>query len=128
MADVFISYDRTDREAVGVIAETLEGAGYSVWWDTQLAAGARYAEKIREEIAAARLVIVVWSLASIDSDWVRDEATLARDARKLVPVCIDAVDVPIGFGQFHTIDLAKWTGSVDDPAFQVVLAALEAVS
>ncbi|MFI4997767.1 MAG: TIR domain-containing protein, partial [Hyphomicrobiales bacterium] len=33
MVDVFISYAREDRSQAAELAELLEEAGYTVWWD-----------------------------------------------------------------------------------------------
>jgi hypothetical protein len=38
MADVFISYAKTDRPLALKLAAMLEAEGWKVWWDTNLAA------------------------------------------------------------------------------------------
>jgi TolB-like protein/Tfp pilus assembly protein PilF len=58
---------------------------------------------------------------------VRDEAGHARDAGKLVPVTIDGSEPPLGFRQYHVVDLSRWKGSPDDPAFRAVLAGIAAI-
>ena len=41
----------------------------------------------------------------------------ALEAGKLLPVRIEAVVPPLGFGQIHALDLLNWNGGRDDPAF-----------
>jgi hypothetical protein len=44
----------------------------------------------------------------------------------LVPVRLDNVDPPLGFGELQTIDLAGWKGKSSDPFFQDLCAAVTA--
>ena len=124
MADVFISYANEDRAIAEKIAAGLSGAGFSVWWDRHLLAGVRFQTEIKRQIEAARAVVVLWSAASEEADWVHDEATLARDENKLIPALIDAVRPPLGFRQVQSLDLRGWQGDPTDSAFAGLLAAL----
>lgn len=117
MADIFISYAREDRETVAKLAAALEGAGYSLWWDRHIATGAEFSADIEREIKAAKAVIVAWSQTAISSHWVKDEATYARDAGKLVPISLDQTEPPMGFRQFQASDLAGWRGAADAAEF-----------
>ena len=87
------------------IAQSLTETGFSVWWDRHIRAGTDFSAEIEREIASARAVVVLWSDASHDSQWVRDEAAYARDRNKLIPVRIDASTPPLGFGQVQSISL-----------------------
>lgn len=110
MADIFISYAREDRETVAKLAAALEGAGYSVWWDRHVVGGAEFSAEIERELGAAKAAIVAWSAHGNSSHWVKDEAAIARDAGKLVPISLDGCEPPIGFRQFHAIDFKGWKG------------------
>ena len=112
---VFISYARVDRPRVRALAEALSGAGYEVWWDAMIDGGTEFARMIEAKLAAADAVIVVWSRTSIGSDWVRDEAAYARDRKRLVPVSLDGTEPPLGFRQYHAIDLSGWKGDAQAP-------------
>ena len=125
MADVFISYARPDRERIAALAVALEHAGFSVWWDRHIGAGATFAEAIEAELESARAVVVAWSKPALVSNWVRDEAAAARDQGKLIPVSIDGTVAPLGFRQYHTIDLTDWTGDPSAPAIGDLLRAIE---
>lgn len=105
MADIFISYARPDQPRIERLAAALEDAGYSVWWDRHIKGGSEYSRDIESAIKDARAVIVVWSAASANSEWVREEASYARDHGKLVPVSIDDTPPPFGYRQRQSIDL-----------------------
>jgi hypothetical protein len=61
---------------------------------------------------------VVWSRASTEKAWVIDEASRARSlGTPVVPIRIDPVDLPLGFGDLHTFDLIEWARDPNDPEF-----------
>jgi TolB-like protein/Tfp pilus assembly protein PilF len=122
---IFVSYARLDRERVRPIVSALEARGRRVWWDSHLAGGAAYAREIETALRAADAVIVVWSQASVHSDWVRDEATVGLELSRLVPIRLDDAPTPLGFGQFHTIDLSHWNGADDAPEISQLLRAVD---
>ena len=102
---VFFSYARADRARVEPIIRTLEAEGFDVWWDGRLQTGARYARDIEQALTTADVVVVAWSRASVESDWVRDEAAHGRDRGRLAPILLDNVEPPLGFRQYQTTDL-----------------------
>src|SRR5262249_13880501 len=84
MADIFISYSREDRSVTEVLVRALEANDFSVWWDQNLGAGVHWGREIERQIRNSKAVLVIWSPKSIRSDWVREEAHLALNERKLV--------------------------------------------
>jgi|SRR5262245_11338367 len=105
MADVFISYAKTDRSLASKLVAMLEAEGWKVWWDTSLAIGDDFRNEIMTELSRARAVIVIWTDASIKSDWVRSEAGRAQADRKLIPVKLGHLtykDLPPPFDVLHT--------------------------
>lgn len=110
MADVFISYKRQDREWVKRIADALEAEHYSVWWDSSLRAGEFFDAEIDRQLAAARCVVVIWSLASRSSRWVKSEALEGYDKDKLVAARIDDVSLGRIFNDVHVCDLREPDG------------------
>ena len=93
MADVFISYKREDIEEASALADMLQAAGYSVWWDSALLAGEEFSSVIDRELKAARAVVVIWSPLSIQSKWVRAEALYAFNNETLVSLRTEDLDV-----------------------------------
>lgn len=122
MPDLFISYAREDRDTAHALAEVLEARGIDVWWDRELTGGGDFASEIEQQLRDAPLALVLWSAASVRSDFVRDESSRARDMQKLLPVRIAEVDLPLGFGTLHTLDMLGWDGDPDDVACQHVVA------
>jgi len=124
VADVFMSYVREDRTIAERVSRALQAAGLTVWWDRHIRAGADFAAEIDRELSAARIVIVLWSAASQASQWVRDEASQARDENKLIPVRIDGAQPPLGFRQVQALDFRGWDGDPSAGAFTDLLAAV----
>ena len=117
LADIFISYARADRNKIEKLAAALEADDYSVWWDRQIVGGDEFSAEIERELNAAKAIIVGWSDAGSKSKWVKDEASIAADAGKMIAISIDGADPPIGYRQYHCIDLSKWKGAADDAVF-----------
>jgi hypothetical protein len=123
--DVFVSYARENRAAAQRLADALIEKRLRVWWDRDLAAGSEFATVIETQLDCAAVVLGLWSNDSVRSNFVRDECAHALRAGKLLPVRIEDVELPLGFGQLHTLDLLDWDGDVDDPAFQALLLEIE---
>ena len=128
MSDVFVSYVSEDRAIAEKISRGLEGAGFSVWWDRHIRGGVDFAPEIARQLDAAKVVIVLWSKASLESGWVRDEAQQARDENKLIPVRLDSVQPPLGFRQYQTIDFWRAKGARRTSRIHELLQAVEAVA
>ena len=128
MTQVFVSYKREDEQRVAVLVRALEREGLIVWWDRGLPGGESWRLGIQTALEKAGCVIVVWSHQSVgpSGDFVRDEAGHAKRRGILVPVRLDDVDVPLGFGEVQAIDLTRWKGRQRDPDFQDVVAAVKA--
>jgi len=124
-ADVFVSYARENREAVQRLADALTEGRLRVWWDRDLVAGSEFAAAIEAQLNSAAVVLGLWSADSVRSSFVRDECGHALRAGKLLPVRIEEVELPLGFGQLHTLDLLDWDGDTDDEAFQALRLEIE---
>jgi hypothetical protein len=82
---VFISYSRKDKPIAKALADDLAAAGVPV--------------------DEAQAVIVIWSVHSAASPWVRDEARRAARQKKLITVHVsgfDPANIPLGFGDNHS--------------------------
>jgi hypothetical protein len=129
MTDVFLSYKREDEARVAPIVEGLRSAGLSVWWDREISGGEAWRRSISEQLEAARCVIVVWSETSVGplGEFVHEEAGRAKARGVLVPVRIDRITEPLGFGEIQSLDLVDWRGNVRDLRFRNLIAAAKAV-
>ncbi len=113
MADIFLSYNEKDRDAVRRLAERLQSSGWSVWWDRRIPAGLTWRSVLERELAQMRCMVVLWSQHSVASEWVCEEAAEGRQLGRLVPVLIEHVRPPRGFREIQAADLVEWDGSPD---------------
>ena len=111
MADVFISYARSDEAVARRVGKALGAAGLEVWWDADLPAHRAYSDVIERNLSEAKAVVVLWSKAAAASQWVRAEADFARNAGKLVQAQLDTSLPPMPFNQIQCADLKGWRGS-----------------
>jgi adenylate cyclase len=124
MADIFVSYSRTDKARVAALVAAIEAQGWTVWWDSAINTGQEFDGQIESELQEAAAAVVVWTQTSVASRWVRGEAREAADRGILVPVRFDGAKLPMDVRAIHTTDLDDWN---DDPAsvpFQELLRAL----
>lgn len=126
MSDVFVSYKVEDRRRVKPLVEALEAEGFSVWWDEQIGGGAQWRHTIEAELNSAKCVIVAWSKRSVSEEgtFVQDEATRAQQRHVYVPVLIDKVHLPLGFGETQALPLVGWHAGRSDPRYQAILSAV----
>ena len=124
MADVFVSYSRSDKARVAPLVAAIEAKGWSVWWDPDIAPGQEFDDQIEAEIGAAMAVLVVWTPASVVSRWVRGEAREAAERGILVPVRFDQARLPMDVRAIHTTDLDGWGENSSSPQAQEFLRAL----
>jgi TIR domain len=113
MADIFLSYNEQDRDAVRRLAERLQSSGWSVWWDRRIPAGLTWRGVLERELANMRCMVVLWSQYSVASEWVCEEAAEGRQLGRLVPVLLEHVLPPRGFREIQAADLVGWDGSPD---------------
>ena len=127
MADVFVSYSRSDRARVAPLVAAIKAKGWSVWWDPSIAAGQQFDDQIVAELLAASAVLVVWTPTSVQSRWVRGEARDAAERDILVPVRFENARLPIDARAIQTTDLDNWGEDPTSAPFQDLLRSLSAV-
>ena len=130
MSDVFVSYKAEDRRRVKPLVDALEADGFSVWWDEQIGGGAGWRHEIETQLNSARCVIVIWSKRSVgpEGTFVHDEATRAQQRQVYVPVTIDKVHLPLGFGETQALPLTGWHGDRSDGRYQSILGAVRRIT
>jgi hypothetical protein len=119
MADILLSYERTDRQRVAPIVALLETHGWSVQWEP--ASDDPAAER---EQAAAGCIIAAWSIDSLESAAVLGVASRGLTRGTLVSVSIDFSRPPRELEQAPSLALAGWTGDASSPRAQELLAAV----
>ncbi len=124
MSDVFISYKRENLAVVNRLVEALRAESVDVWWDQDIPPNAPWEATIEKALAAAKLIIVAWSPASVASDNVKAEARWARGQGLLLQVFVEACEPPLFFGERQGVDLKGWSGGATDPAFRSLVAAV----
>jgi TolB-like protein len=122
MTDIFLSYNREDQARAKLFAEAFEAQGFKVWWDVGLRTGEAYDQVTEKALKTAKAVVVLWSKKSVQSRWVRAEATLADRNMTLVPCMIEPCERPIMFELTHTAELGHWQGDVGDKVWQGFVA------
>ena len=130
MADVFISYKAEDRRRIEPLVQALHADGYSVWWDQHIGTGDEWRQTIERQLDGAKCVVVAWSKHSTgpEGNFVRDEASRALRRHVYVPVLIDSVSPPLGFGESQASSLRGWKGDRSDPRYQAVLSAVQRIA
>jgi TolB-like protein len=125
MPDVFLSYNRDDAAVAKLMADAFAREGLEVWWDVSLRSGEAYDRVTEEALRTAKAVVVLWSPRSVDSRWVRAEASIADENATLVPAKIDACQLPVMFRLTQTADLSHWHGETGDTAWQAFLGDVQ---
>lgn len=124
MGHTFVSYARTDESFVSTLLNALEHKGLSLWSDDRIAPGDHYDDVIDAALEAADKVLVVWSASSVQSQWVRAEASEGLRRHVLIPITIDEARIPLEFRRLQTIDFSGWAGNPDAAEFQALTTAL----
>ncbi len=83
-----------------------------VTWDQDNPPGAVWRTRLADMLDSVPAVLVVWTEASIEAQWVWEEADAAKARGCMVPVSLDGVEQPLGFNQIQCTDLSVWDGNV----------------
>jgi TIR domain len=128
MKHVMVSYKREDEPRVARLVRALEKNGLLIWWDQGLPGGEAWRANIEKGLNEAGCVVVVWSHGSVgpEGEFVRDEAARAKGRGILVPVRLNKVMPPLGFGELQAVDLSGWKGGPNDPYLLDLVAACKA--
>ena len=119
--DIFLSYNREDSVIARTYADAFAAAGLEVWWDQTLKSGEAYDKVTEDALRGAKAVVVLWSPRSVESRWVRIEATIADRKGTLMPVTIEPCERPIMFELTQAAELSHWRGDGEDAAWQAFL-------
>ena len=119
--DIFLSYNRDDAAVAQTYRDALAREGFVVWWDATLRSGEAYDKVTEAALRGAKTVVVLWSPRSVDSRWVRAEATIADRNGTLMLETIGPCERPVMFELTQTADLSHWRGDADDKLWRAFL-------
>lgn len=123
---VFLSYASDDRRRIEPLAQRLMTEGFEVFWDRErLLTGASWSREIEAALDAADVVVVFWSRAAVQSEWVLSEATEAARRSVILPVLLDEVTPPLAFRVYHTL---AWSSQRPEDQQHLVAAVREVAS
>ena len=125
MADVFVSYSRSDAEFVSWLADDLKGRGKDVWIDVDgIRDAERFPEALRRAIEGSDAFVFVISPASVDSEFCEQEVAHASALNKrIVPLSLRPVPdhlIPPEIRFLNWIPVSDGT-----PVIDRVIAAIE---
>jgi TIR domain len=116
VTDIFFSYSSKDRERVRPVHDALVAQGFEVFWDQQVPTGLDWDNWIRQHLKKCKIAMAFWSEASVSSDNVRHEATVAKQHGKLISVLLEpltAEQFPMGLYVQQAANLSGWNGDLD---------------
>ena len=114
MAKVFLSYAREDADAAKQLAEGIGRAGHEVWWDRHIQGGSRFSTRDRpraqERRGGRRHVVRGVGRVRLGAGRGRRGPRYAAGWFRL---SLGGSRPPLGFRQFHTVDLGDWNGEAE---------------
>src|SRR5262249_32126803 len=113
-ADIFISHSTEDRKITETLREALEDRGFSCWISSRdIAPGENFQVAIVQAIRAAKVMILVFSGNSNNSDEIKKEVVLAGQSRLIViPVRLEDVAPDEAFT--YEMSTRQWIDLFDD--------------
>ena len=89
--DIFVSYSSKDKSVTDRLVAHIEKAGYTCWIAPRnIVGGVEYSEVIEKAILQCKIFVVVFSVNSEKSPWVKSELNIAFSENKcLIPYKID---------------------------------------
>lgn len=123
--DLFISYSHKDQAIAETLASTLRQLGWTVWKDQRLTTGNDFTKEIETQLEHAKLLVVLWSSSSVESDWVKKEAGIGVSRGIYFPVLVEHTILPEAYQPFHASTLYQWKGDINNPAFGYLCMQLD---
>lgn len=106
MERLFISYSRKDSAIARQLADSLNKAGYDVWWDiSDLQGGDDWLRTIPAAIESSQYFVLLLSPGSTTSEWVEREYLHAINRHlKIIPVMLQQCQIPFALANINYID------------------------
>src|SRR5579864_1184523 len=84
MSHIFLSYSHKDGGYAHQLAQKLEQFGCPVWIDDRINYGAKWKDKIQENLDTCAVFIVIMTPSAYQSTWVQNELAHAQRLGKLI--------------------------------------------
>lgn len=125
--EVFLSYAHEDVQIAQSVSERIGQEKWSVFWDRTIPVGFTWDDIVEGALDAAKCVVVLWSPAARNSDWVKIEATEGAERRILAPALIERnTKIPLRFRRIQAADLVDWSPHrPDTPGMQALISAVK---
>lgn len=129
MADVFLSYARTERGRAEPIRAALVSLGLNVFFDVDgLDGGDVFPDVLDREVKSAGAVVSLWSPHALSRPWVKLESRIGIYRGVFIPVEIAPLDlladVPADFFDLQRIDLIDFNGDTSSPGWLKLVKSL----
>jgi len=129
MADIFLSYARTERDKAEPIREALASLGLNVFFDVDgLDGGDVFPDVLDREVKSAGAVVSLWSPHALTRPWIKIESRIGKTRGVLIPVEIAILDplhdVPAAFFDDQRIDLVDFNGDTSSPGWIKLVKSL----
>lgn len=126
MGRILLIYVQEDRHRAAEIAAALESAGYVVFWDLRPPPGVAFGRFVDETMEDCQCAVVLWSWSSIRDDWVKSQASKARQREILVPALLADVtpQIPLEFSRLTATDLTAWRPGLPTRDWALFLGAI----
>src|SRR5579862_9959455 len=124
MSGVFLSYSRTDRVMAEQVVRGLRSIGVDVWWDQDMP-GVDWQQELERQVTELSALLVIWTPASTNSEYVRDEARLALSRHKLVNALHGVHAPPFPFDRINGLPIDDWNGVESHGGWSRLVATLE---
>lgn len=122
---VFISFKTEEKHHALIFRKALEEVGYLVWLQVDLQCGHEWHGEIDKALNEAGAIVVLWSPASHNSQWVRHEASQAMAMDRYAPVRIEEVKIDNPYSRRQAVDINDWNGEINHLGFQNLLTRLK---
>ena len=120
-AQIFLSFKTPERDCAYRLKQALDAAGFRVWWQEEIQCGQEWHGEIDLAIARAGCIVVLWSKLSMQSPWVRHEASQAIVRGVYTPVRLEPMEIERPYDRVQATDLINWSGEKDHAGLQNLL-------
>jgi hypothetical protein len=126
--DVFISHSSKDKAIADAVCAALEAAGIRCWIAPRdIRSGQKWPEAIVNAITSSRVMVLIFSAHSNNSEDVANELTLAMNSRVIVvPFKIDEI-APKGVMQYY-LTSTHWLDAMNPPTAKQIQELVQTVT